>query len=277
MSRYWSFSATKFVFFSALFAFLNYSAVSAFSQETLQPTSQTLVEENDAQTVSTTQNVDLLVDQLQRDIETSPSSSLPEQKGGVIKPKLPSPKDEETASQPGKADQDKPKQSGNVKGQEDTTEAKSSNVAAATQGAAAAVPEAKDAANQLFSGARYKAINGSFTYNYQIDVPGFRGLEPGLVLSYSSRRKRRTGGQYQGWLGHGWGLDGFDVIERRSKGNGAPYYNEHDVYYLNGDTLHVCTGSSVSPSCATGGTHFTRNESYLRIQKISVDWVITRN
>ncbi|KGE00217.1 hypothetical protein JL39_11100 [Rhizobium sp. YS-1r] len=60
--------------------------------------------------------------------------------------------------------------------------------------------------------------NGFFTQKIGIDVPAFRGLEPKIAFSYSSARKTRLGGLYQGWLGYAWGLDGFDVIERASPG-----------------------------------------------------------
>lgn len=56
--------------------------------------------------------------------------------------------------------------------------------------------------------------NGAFSYRYPIDVPAFRGLEPKLSLTYNSSRKTRNGGDYQGWLGYGWGLSGVPVIER---------------------------------------------------------------
>ncbi|MCP4089358.1 MAG: hypothetical protein GY746_06155, partial [Gammaproteobacteria bacterium] len=127
------------------------------------------------------------------------------------------------------------------------------------------------------SSLEYKSVNGSFVYSYKLDVPEFRGLEPSLVLNYSSLRKRKTGGTYQGWLGYGWGLGGFDVIQRASKGKGAPYYNANDIFLLNGSELVPCDAGVVSPSCSSGGTHATENESYQRITRDAPNntWTVT--
>lgn len=123
----------------------------------------------------------------------------------------------------------------------------------------------------------YKTVNGSFVYSYGLDVPKFRGLEPNVVLNYSSLRKRKTGGTYQGWLGHGWGLGGFDVIQRASKGKGAPHFLANDIYLLNGSELVLCNTGVVSPSCSAGGTHTTENESYQRIVRDTTvkTWSVT--
>ncbi|MEQ1409874.1 hypothetical protein ABK249_33875, partial [Neorhizobium sp. Rsf11] len=94
--------------------------------------------------------------------------------------------------------------------------------------------------------------NGFFTQKIAIDVPAFRGLEPKIALSYSSARKTRLGGLYQGWLGYAWGLDGFDVIERASPGYGYPYFDANDVYLLNGEELVACAEGMVAASCTAG-------------------------
>ncbi|MBB3571268.1 RHS repeat-associated core domain-containing protein [Rhizobium sp. BK491] len=107
--------------------------------------------------------------------------------------------------------------------------------------------------------------NGSMTQDIDIDVPGFRGLEPKLSLHYDSSRKTKIGGLYQGWLGYGWGLEGIHVIERASPGYGAPNYDAADGFLLNGQQLVSCVSGMSSPSCSTGGTHATENESYRRI------------
>jgi len=58
------------------------------------------------------------------------------------------------------------------------------------------------------------AWNGSFTQSIQIEVPAFRGLEPGLSLSYDSSRGLRNIPSAGGLLGVGWSLDGLSVIEK---------------------------------------------------------------
>ncbi|MEX3012104.1 SpvB/TcaC N-terminal domain-containing protein, partial [Hoeflea sp. TYP-13] len=107
---------------------------------------------------------------------------------------------------------------------------------------------------------------GNASYEYGLDLPGFRGLEPAIELQYDSSRKTKRGGRYQGWLGYGWGIDGFDVIERVSEGRGLAYYDDSkDVFLLNGYELVECVAGTASPSCDNGGTHATQIESYQRI------------
>jgi hypothetical protein len=98
--------------------------------------------------------------------------------------------------------------------------------------------------------------SGSFAESIAIDVPGFRGLEPRLALSYSSE-----GGL--GFAGVGWNLAGISVIERAKPGRGTPRYDSNDVYLLNGQELIPCPQGQ-SPSCTTGGTHTTKNETFLK-------------
>ncbi|WP_120785138.1 SpvB/TcaC N-terminal domain-containing protein [Kumtagia ephedrae] len=128
------------------------------------------------------------------------------------------------------------------------------------------------------AGAARAGNAGNLTYEVDIDVPAFRGLEPAISLSYNSLRKTKTGGLYQGWLGYGWGIDGFDVIERASPKNGVPAFDANDVYLLNGEELIDCTvvtASPLPPSCSSGETYesgeyfVTERESFLRIQKDS--------
>ncbi|MER9535849.1 RHS repeat-associated core domain-containing protein [Mesorhizobium sp. M0586] len=107
--------------------------------------------------------------------------------------------------------------------------------------------------------------NGNLGYAVGIDVPDYHGIEPQIALNYNSSRKTKTGGLYQGWLGYAWGLDGFDVIERATPGYGMPAYDANDIYLLDGQAMVACAAGMVSPSCATGGTHATENESYRRI------------
>lgn len=101
-------------------------------------------------------------------------------------------------------------------------------------------------------------MSGSLIQSIPIDVPAFRGLEPRLALAYASE-----GGS--GFAGVGWSLAGFSVVERAKPGRGTPLYNASDIYLLNGQELIPCPQGSSSPSCTTGGSHTTKNESYMRI------------
>ncbi|MCJ9754711.1 hypothetical protein MOV61_28685, partial [Neorhizobium sp. BETTINA12A] len=119
--------------------------------------------------------------------------------------------------------------------------------------------------------------NGFFTQKIGIEVPGFRGLEPKLSLNYSSSRKTRLGGLYQGWLGYAWGVDGFDVIERATPGYGYPFFDGNDVYLLNGEELVRCATGMVAASCSAGGTHVTENENFKRVifDATANTWTVT--
>ncbi|WP_217579008.1 hypothetical protein, partial [Mesorhizobium sp. GbtcB19] len=74
-------------------------------------------------------------------------------------------------------------------------------------------------------------------------------------------RKTKLGGFYQGWLGYAWGVTGFDVIVRATPGYGMPAYDANDIFLLVGQAMVACVAGMVSPSCSTGGTHATENES----------------
>ncbi|MER8753353.1 hypothetical protein NKH57_29745, partial [Mesorhizobium sp. M1050] len=119
--------------------------------------------------------------------------------------------------------------------------------------------------------------NGNLGYSIGIDVPAFHGIEPQIALNYNSSRKSKLGGLYQGWLGYGWGLDGLDVIERATPGYGMPAFDANDIYLLDGQAMVACVAGMVSPSCATGGTHATENESYRRVALNSStnEWRVT--
>jgi hypothetical protein len=101
--------------------------------------------------------------------------------------------------------------------------------------------------------------SGSFSQVVAIEVPAFRDLEPRLALGYSSQGRG-------GLAGVGWGVSGFSAIERASPGLGSPQYDASDVYVLDGRELLACTAGSTSPSCTTGGSHTSKDESYLKIQ-----------
>jgi RHS repeat-associated protein len=117
--------------------------------------------------------------------------------------------------------------------------------------------------------------NGVFTYNYPIEIPAFRGLEPKLRLNYNSGRKTKTGGEYQGWLGHGWGLSGVPMIERAGYQLGVPQYLPEDVYLLNGEPLVKC--GTEGASCKAGGNWVAEVENYLKINfdAASNTWQVT--
>jgi RHS repeat-associated protein len=104
--------------------------------------------------------------------------------------------------------------------------------------------------------------SGNFTQSIPIDVPQYHGLQPALSLRYNS-------GGPDGFLGAGWSIGGLSIIERSSPRRGAPNFGlilgtaPADIYLLDGTELLPCP--LTSPSCATGGTHATKTESYLRI------------
>lgn len=99
---------------------------------------------------------------------------------------------------------------------------------------------------------------GSFSQAIPIQVPAYRGREPRLALVYSSELRN-------GLAGAGWGLAGFSAVVRTRNGRGIPRYDATDVFVLDGQELVPCPAPNPSPSCATGGTHTTRNESHLRV------------
>lgn len=150
--------------------------------------------------------------------------------------------------------------------------------------------QATSAANSLASTTTPEAIgvptkvtlpgasgNGSLTYRIDLDLAPFRGMEPAIALTYDSSRKTKVSGQYQGWLGYGWGLSGFEAIERGSLNYGLPSFTGTDIFMLNGEQLVACGAGVSSPSCSTGGGYATENESYRRIAYIgaSNEWRVT--
>jgi hypothetical protein len=109
---------------------------------------------------------------------------------------------------------------------------------------------------------------GGFTTGLPILVPSFRGLEPSLSLSYNSSGRN-------GFAGVGWDLSGIDLIERRNKDGGWPRFDSTDTYWWRGQKLVAC-GTSGSPGCDAGGTHFTESETYARIIDNGDDtWTVT--
>jgi hypothetical protein len=100
---------------------------------------------------------------------------------------------------------------------------------------------------------------GAFVRSIPIEVPVFHGIEPRLALGYSSHSGN-------GFVGVGWRLSGFSVIERTRTGRGTPRFRSTDVFVLDGQELLACAAVSSSPGCGAGGTHATKQESYARIR-----------
>ncbi|MCP4113371.1 MAG: hypothetical protein GY749_48875, partial [Desulfobacteraceae bacterium] len=97
---------------------------------------------------------------------------------------------------------------------------------------------------------------GSFSTQIPITIPVFHGLEPNLKLVYSSSGSNS-------WVGIGWSLSGFSVIERSSSGGGTPRYNDDDIFFLDGMELVAST--------MQGGTHCTKIQNYTRILQDTVN------
>ncbi len=122
------------------------------------------------------------------------------------------------------------------------------------------------------------ASNGSFSQSIDINLPKFRGLEPKLKLRYDSFRSiRYQPGRSDQLLGLGWQLEGVSRIESVSRGRGAPGFASTDNYMLDEIELVPCAmgptpgeGEALanSASCAAGGSHSTKRQTY---EKISFD------
>ncbi|OWJ64345.1 hypothetical protein BWR60_25070 [Inquilinus limosus] len=114
------------------------------------------------------------------------------------------------------------------------------------------------------------SYNGSYTTVVPIEVPAFRGLEPKLKLVYDSSLGQKSGALYAGFVGTGWRLGGVPDIVRMSPRRGVANLEGTDVYALDGQELVSCSTLSDATrlntaSCAAGGTHTTRIESYRKI------------
>jgi len=104
---------------------------------------------------------------------------------------------------------------------------------------------------------------GSFSRSVRLEVPAFHGIEPGLAFTYTSEGRN-------GFVGVGWNLSGISTIERVNAGLGTPRWDGTDAYMLDGQQLIPC-GAIVSPSCSSGGSFATKDESYLKISYDSVN------
>jgi hypothetical protein len=129
-----------------------------------------------------------------------------------------------------------------------------------------AIPKSKSPSPPIF------AWNGSYSDAVALEVPGFRGIEPKLGLTYNSSGSLRDLARPGGVVGIGWTLFGISSIDRVS-GNFASALNTdpkqggkgvaafeivglpEDSYTLNGQELvrcnHLQTAAKAnSPSCS---------------------------
>ncbi|WP_167369243.1 FG-GAP-like repeat-containing protein, partial [Pseudovibrio denitrificans] len=116
---------------------------------------------------------------------------------------------------------------------------------------------------------------GAFTQKVPIEVPQYYGLEPSLSLSYSSSRVNSYGSEDV--IGAGWRLNGLSRIKRGSPGMGAPFFNDLDQYFLDGERLVSCPEEGKKAGCAAGGSHASWVENYLRIKRLQEPnlWQVT--
>ena len=116
-------------------------------------------------------------------------------------------------------------------------------------------------------GAGLEPSTGSFVRTIPIEAPPFHGIEPRLALAYSSQAGN-------GFVGVGWRLGGFSVVERTRNGRGTPRFTAEDVFVLDGQELLPCSAAAQSPGCLAGGTHATKQESYTRIRFDGMTWTV---
>ncbi len=116
----------------------------------------------------------------------------------------------------------------------------------------------------------HEPATGAFSQSVAIEVPEFHGIAPSLALHYSSAGSGS-------FVGVGWQLSGFAVIERTRNGRGTPRFTASDVFALNGEELLACSSVPHSPGCSAGGTHATKRENYHRIafNAASNSWTVT--
>jgi hypothetical protein len=126
---------------------------------------------------------------------------------------------------------------------------------------------APDAAPSAKGSPGMEPSTGSFTRMIPIEVPAYHGIEPRLALVYSSQAGN-------GFVGVGWRLTGFSVVERTRNGRGTPRFTATDVFLLDGQELMPCSAAPQSPGCAAGGTHATKQESYSKIRFENNTWSV---
>jgi hypothetical protein len=126
---------------------------------------------------------------------------------------------------------------------------------------------APEAAPSARGGPGLEPTTGSLTRAIPIEVPAFHGIEPRLAVAYSSQAGN-------GFLGVGWRLAGFSVVERTRNGRGTPRFGAQDVFVLDGQELLPCSTVPHSPGCEAGGTHATKQESYTKIRLDGSTWTV---
>src|SRR4029450_8218592 len=87
---------------------------------------------------------------------------------------------------------------------------------------------------------------GSFSHSIPVEVPGFRGLEPKIALTYSSEGRN-------GFVGVGWSLAGFSTIQRANQGLGTPKFDGNDIYLLDGQEMMPFQPGMVSQTWSDAG------------------------
>jgi RHS repeat-associated protein len=101
---------------------------------------------------------------------------------------------------------------------------------------------------------------GSFTNSVPIQIPSFHGIEPHVSLDYDSAAGN-------GEVGVGWRLTVGSLIVRSGPNGGLPRYDDSDVFRVDGTELVAC-----APTCKTGGTHETRQQSFERFVFDGTTW-----
>lgn len=93
---------------------------------------------------------------------------------------------------------------------------------------------------------------GSATTSLQVAVPAFHGIEPAMSLRYDPASG-------DGLVGVGWHLEAASYITRVGRRGGAPRFDDHDEFLVDGEELVAC-----APDCPSGGTHETRKRDFVR-------------
>jgi RHS repeat-associated protein len=119
--------------------------------------------------------------------------------------------------------------------------------------------------NGALTGQQSVGQDGSFNYSLPIGVlPGIRGMQPNLQLSYNSNAKN-------GLLGWGWSLNGLSVISRC----GANVIRDGYVSGINtGESYKYCIDGQRLVE-VSAGEYRTESENYSRIQKSGNTWLVT--
>lgn len=122
-------------------------------------------------------------------------------------------------------------------------------------------PKPTPIGSQGFQGARNNLFTGTAGYDIEIPVPpGTNGIEPQLVLQYSSSGK-------DSWTGYGWDLS-LGKIERSIR-KGLPQFNDQDIFEM---TLN---GAFHELVLFSGSEWRTKQETFLRVLKSGNDWIVT--